>query len=216
MAAMSETITTEVPLRPTVSPPEAEEGKEPAKSFPFLTDEDIRDFAVRTALSGLSLEEGLSQFEQVKVLRLEAAEEEYEVQAARFQKRIVALEERINEEKKSLSDLKERESLIKDERLGLDSRNQLLELRKIMALVTMRVARLEKQRQFFVEEEQKLQEKHREVKDAIEAWREKELSDAKKLHEMLLEISSTDEEELRRRASVLEGEKNRLESTYVR
>jgi hypothetical protein len=208
---MPETATTET-SEPTVSLP-GTHATESENSRTFLTDDDIKDFAVRIALSGLSLEDGIVQFDQVRTLRLEAAEEEYEVQVARFQKLIEDLEERILEEKNRLDALIDRDRLLREERLDLRLRNQLLELKKVTTLVTMRVTRLEKERQFFTEEEQKLEEKHRKVQEAIEGWRERELADAKKLHEMLLEISSTDQEELKRRATVLEEEKARTENS---
>jgi hypothetical protein len=175
-----------------------------------LSDDEIRELAVRLALAGYDIEHGLRQMEDLRRLKLEAVEEQHRIRTELLHKWIVRLEDDIRQHRDQLNELKTRETSLRDARFDLDVAIQILQLKKATALLGMRLKRLERERQFFVEEESRLKGKHDRLQEQIDGRKEKELQEATNLHAKLLEMWETDKDELQRRADVLKGEEGRI------
>lgn len=180
-----------------------------------LSDAELKDLAVRLALTGLSLEEGLKYLERIEDVKLETLEEECSSRKLLLTKWIERTKTKILALETQIQTLIEKAASLTRAKFETETSIQLLELKKAAIRLTMRIKQLESQRSFFEEQKQDLTNQHQEMTDQLAHSKEVELDYAKRLHAGLIEIWNTDESELRRRADVLEKEEARI-STRIK
>jgi len=179
----------------------------------FLTPAEIQDLAVRLAMSGVPLADGLLTFEQARKTKLDALEEEYTVKKAILAHKITGLNELMADYKKQLDDLREAKADLKNSKFKIDVAIQTLHLKMATIRLEARVKQLEVERHFFDDESRKLSEKEQLIRQQIIQEKENELQFAQQLHSSLLEVWHTDEAELNRRAALLKDEQQKTEES---
>src|SRR5262245_60219844 len=168
----------------------------------FLSPTEIEDLAVRLAMSGIPLAEGLSTFDQARKTKLEALEEECRSRKAILAKRIAELKDGIENYKQQLHDFRGTQADLRNAKFKIDVAIQTLRLKMATIRLEARVKQLEIEKQFFDEESRKLSEKEVLIRAQIARDKESELEYARQLHSSLLEVWHTDEAELNRRANL--------------
>lgn len=172
----------------------------------FLTPAEIEDHAVRLAMSGIPLEQGIGNFERARETKLEALEAECRSRKAILSKRVAELNERIEEYKNQLREFRETKAELRNTKFKIDVAIQTLHLKMATIRLEARVKQLEAEKTFFDDETRKLTEKEEEIRLQITKDKENELVYARQLHSSLLEVWQTDEAELNRRAELLKDE----------
>jgi len=178
----------------------------------FLTPSEIEDLAVRLAISGIPLEEGLSTFDVARKTKLDALEEECRSRKAILAKRIAELTERIENYKEQLHGFRTTQADLRSAKFKIDVAIQTLHLKMATIRLEARVKQLEVEKQFFDDESRKLSEKEELIRLQIARDKENELEYARQLHASLLEVWQTDQAELNRRADLLKDEQTNLQT----
>ena len=193
------------------------------RETPLLSDKDkvreakdredrVRLLAVLLALDGRDIEEALGYLEASRSIELDAIKEEFQKRGEFLDKRIRELEDSIKECKQNLDGVRQEQQSLRTERANVDLALQMLRVEKAALLLEFRVKRLEKEKEFFAEHEKNFEAKSERAEEAANTWKEREIEEAKRVHEALLDIWKNDEEELRRRAGALQEEKERIQS----
>jgi hypothetical protein len=175
-----------------------------------LSDTELRDLAVRLALNGLTLEEGLRYLERIEAVNLQTLEQECASRKLLLSQWIERTKAKAQALGTKIQTLVETAASLTRAKFETEISIQLLELKKSAIRLSMRIKQLETQRTFFEEQKQNLSCQHQEMTERLAHSKEVELGYAKSLHAGLIEIWKTDETELHRRADVLGQEQTRI------
>jgi len=182
----------------------------------FLSESDIQDFAVRLAMSGIRLEDGLFHFDAAKAARIEALNQEWAARKATISKWIGEWSQTVSNLRLKIDAVLEESTRLRNVRFQVEITIQTLHLKKATLALAMRISQLEAQQQFFKQESEELGRKQTEIEQEISRTKEAELEYARKLHSSLLEIWDLDSEELRRRAGLLQAEVQEVDEALSR
>jgi hypothetical protein len=177
----------------------------------FLSEEEIKNAAVKLALRGVHLQEGLEHLEIAHSVKERAAKEQYEPELYTRQSIIEQYQGETEKQKSVLEKTDEKNAQLRTERYAINDKIQELRFRIYITVQEVRKKRLEKEKELFEKEEDNLRSAAIRNQEELVEGLENQIEIAKKLYAVDKVRWEINRPEYERRVESLTKEKERVE-----